>query len=368
MSRRRVKGWPGYVHRQANGLDLFIIEKQINGQRYHVSTCANTITAALKQLEQFQAAPAEYNPGASLYGEGGLAFDGQLVIDYFNYLVGSTKKGGKGNGRKHSRQMLNRMTEWCTDLRGKDLKKLDLGRDIIPVLNRRTNRKNRIIALKGFFRWLRTVEHLLKSQHDPTLDLPVPVSEPEQNLYTKVVPFEHVLAVAPLLSTRARDMLNLLVATGWHISEAERFIREPLGEVMLDPPKPPNQVGPPALAALIMKHKSGDQTSTPITSQDHLESAIRLKASGEFPNQSRLNQQLREACAAARIDGKPVPKFTLGVMRHSVATWAVEEGATVKEVAVFLHHKSPSTTRKFYVRTKMPVPAVPVRSLLRVVR
>lgn len=366
MSKRR---WPGgYVHRQANGADLYIIEKRIRGERFHVSTCATSITAAMKQLERFQAAPADYDPGMSVDGEDALPFDGRFVLEYYDYMVAPKTLRGKGNYQRHSKQMRSHMLQWAKDLRGKDLRKLDLGRDIVPVVEIRSNPKGRITALKGFFTWLRVVKHLVKTAQDPMLDMPIPVGDPEQNSRIKVVPFEHVEAVVlatkevlgkqvPILSDRTLDMLNLLMATGWHISEAERFIREPEGEIILNPP------GPTVLAALVMRHKNGEKTSTPIALQNQLESAQRLKESGTFPNQSRMNKQLREACAAARIDDKPVPKFTFGVMRHTVGTWAVEQGATVKEVAVFLHHKSDSTTRRFYIRTNMPVPGVPVRSL-----
>ncbi len=355
MGRKRVPGWPGYVHRQANGRDLFIIERQIKGRKFHVSTRASTISAALVQLERFERAPAEYDPGVSLNGEGALLMRRQLALDYFDYLVSPRSKGGKGNYRKHSKQMANRMKEWAADLAGRDLKSLDLGRDIIPVLERRTNRKNRIIALKGFYTWLRTKKHLLKSAHDPTLDLPVPQSSPEKHRRRKVVPFESAFKAAEKLDLRMRDALNLLIATGWHITEAERFVREEESEIILNPP------GVKVLAALVMRHKSGDTTSTPLTRVDQLESAQRLKEAETFP--SRLNSRLKTACIAAKVDA-----FTFGVLRHSVATWAVEQGATVPEVALFLHHKSPETTRRFYVDTATPVPAVPVRSLLRVVR
>jgi integrase len=62
---------------------------------------------------------------------------------------------------------------------------------------------------------------------------------------------------------------------------------------------------------------------------------------------------LKGACKAAGI-----PAFTPGRFQHSVASWAIEKGATPASVAAFLNHKSPSTTRRFYathaVPTKVP--------------
>ncbi len=342
--------WPGggYIHRQKNGADLYIIERKINGVRYHVSTCAHSRRAADKQLEQFEMAPSEYDPSVGLHGESALPFDGQYVLDYFAFML------KKGNTRKHSRQMLLRLNEWAVDLRGKDLRRLSLREHIRPVVERRTNRKHRIIAIKGFFSWLRKDRNLLTSAQDPTLDLPVPQASPEKLRRKKVVLFEHVAGAAAFLAQRERDVLNLLVATGWHVTEVERFIRSKESEIILKPS------GADVMAALVMRHKSGDLTSTPVDQKDQLESAQRLKASGECP--SRLNATIAAACRKAMV-----PVFTLGVMRHSVGTWAVESGATVPEVAAFLHHKDASTTRRFYIDTAMPVPGVPIRRL-RVVR
>ena len=45
---------------------------------------------------------------------------------------------------------------------------------------------------------------------------------------------------------------------------------------------------------------------------------------------------------------------TLGRLRHSVATWAIEKGADPASVVAFLNHMSPSTTRCFYATHAVP--------------
>ncbi|WNG41678.1 site-specific integrase [Archangium violaceum] len=49
-----------------------------------------------------------------------------------------------------------------------------------------------------------------------------------------------------------------------------------------------------------------------------------------------------------------------GRFRHSVATWAIEKGATPASVAAFLNHKSLAITRRFYATHAVPtkVPAL----------
>ena len=58
---------------------------------------------------------------------------------------------------------------------------------------------------------------------------------------------------------------------------------------------------------------------------------------------------VKAACRAAKI-----PPFTPGRFRHSVATWAINEGADPATVAAFLNHKSPRTTMRFYATHAVP--------------
>ncbi|WP_140875109.1 hypothetical protein [Myxococcus xanthus] len=50
--------WPGgYVHKQQDGQPLFIIERRVRGQRFHVSTRYHNLRLAMKQLDRFEADP-----------------------------------------------------------------------------------------------------------------------------------------------------------------------------------------------------------------------------------------------------------------------------------------------------------------------
>jgi integrase len=62
------------------------------------------------------------------------------------------------------------------------------------------------------------------------------------------------------------------------------------------------------------------------------------------------------ACAVVkRPDGEiGIPAFTPGRLRHSVASWAIDAGADPAQVAAFLGHRSPRTTRKFYATHSAP--------------
>jgi site-specific recombinase XerD len=361
MTRRTVPGWPGNVHRQKNGLDLFIIERKVRGRRYHVSTGAHTLTAALKQLERFEASPAEYDPRG---GDGErLELTAKLIDEWKAHQL------AKGNTRVYVRDQARKMGAWLLKLNSADLRKLTL-RHLREGLQGLSARKHRIIAIKSFFAWLRTEKGLITTAQDATLDLKVPQASPEKHRRRKVVPWQDVEAVlAHLTATaaaeawrprarddrlepgedlrRRRDCLLLLTATGWHVTELQRFIRG--GELL-------RQASGDVLAVLVVRHKGGELARTPIVHREHLEAAERLRAAGKAPR--NLEKQHRAACLAA-----DVPVFGLGVMRHSVATWAVEAGATPEAVARFLGHKDSRTTKRFYVDVAVPTNVIPLRRI-----
>lgn len=360
MKRRRVPGWPGYLHRQKNGLELFIIERMIGGQRYHVSTGAHSMTAAKAQLERFEADPANYDPrGAADVGL--LRLTDRLIEEWESFSI------AKGNGRAYTRDHGRKLAAWMLHLGGTDLRKLTL-RHLREGLQGLGASKHRIIAIKSFYTWLRTEKGLVTTAQDATLDLPVPQGSPEKHRRRKSVPWQHVEQVLAHLAERAlserwrprwrddriepaadtdrrRDCLLLLTATGWHVTELLRFIRG--GEVV-------RQAKGDAQAVLVVRHKGGELTRTPIEHREHLDAAERLRAAGAAPRY--LEKQHAIAC-----DDAGVPRFGLGVMRHSVATWAVEAGALPEAVSHFLGHKDPRTTKRFYIDVAAPTNVIPLR-------
>jgi hypothetical protein len=164
------------------------------------------------------------------------------------------------------------LADWTDAFGGRDIRTLKLHVDIKPALARKDwkRKPHRIKALKGFFRWLREERGLLERVDDPTLDLRVPQVTPEKWRRRKVVAPELVQLVLTKLEQPARDVLHLLTATAWHLSEVYRFAAE--GELV----RVAQQEGGP-LAVLITKHKSGELTRTPVLYKEHLEAAQRLR-------------------------------------------------------------------------------------------
>jgi integrase len=359
LRRKRLPGWPGYLSLQDDGRWTFVIEKQIEGTRYHVSTRCHALKPALKQLEAFEANPSAYD--ARGHDAERLVLTDKLIEEWEAFST------AKGNGRKYTRDHGRKLAVWMLKLNGADLRKLTL-RQLREALTGLSARKHRIIAIKSFFTWLRTEKGLLTTAQDASLDLLVPQSSPEKHRRRKVVPWQHVEKVLAHLEAEAekdrarvreafdklepgldaqrrRDCLLLLTATGWHVTELERFIRG--GEVL-------RQASGDVLAVLVVRHKGGELARTPLSHREHLDAAERLRASGEVPR--HLQKEHVATCVSAGV-----PSFGLGVMRHSVATWAVEAGAAPEAVARFLGHKDRRTTEKFYIDVAVPTNVIPLR-------
>lgn len=349
MARER---WPGgYVHTQKDGQKLFIIEREIRERRFHVSTRCHNLRAAMKQLERFEADPLGYRPEGN-DDEGALLLTPELIQEFREW-----SRNVKRNSRRHANTVFHRLAEWMDDLRGKDLRRLSLRDDLKPALDRRKNmRAYRIIALKSFCSWLRKEKGLLKTSEDTTLDLPVPQAQPEKHRRRKALSFEQVVGAAEHLAPIYRDTLNLLLGTGMHFSELERFIKSPESELIVSKEKTMTTDGRAVEAVLVTKHKSGAWTRIPLTEKAHVEAAARLREGGVVPK--KPNVAIKAACEKAKV-----ATFTLGVIRHSVATWAIERGATPDAVAEFLGHKDRRTTMKFYADVSVPTRSVPVHIL-----
>lgn len=345
MPKRRWEG--GYVHLQKDGRELFIIERRVGKDRFHVSTRCHSRRAAIKQLEQFEADPHAYVARMKEGADDGkvLRLTSELIDEYETWLL----KRARPTTPRHAQNMGKKLEEWMEDLAGTDLRSLDLRTLKALVEKRPAARQHRIIAIKAFFAWLRTAKFLIERRDDATLDLAVPQAVPEKHKRRKAVAVEQVRAALRHLAPAYRDCLLLLAHTGWHVSELERFVRNEDAVVA------EGRGG--VLGVLQVRHKIGHTTRTPVLDAAVLEAAKRLRARGEVPR--RLNQTIIAACVAAGVE-----TFTAGVMRHSVATWAIEAGTQAEVVAEFLGHKSKSTTLRFYADVAVPTPPIKLPKLV----
>lgn len=350
MALNRKGGkWPGgYVSVGDDGKPLYVIEKMLKGERFHVSTGAHEWMEAAKQLERFLAAPRAYqaHEAAPTRANEPIYLTAELVLAYRDWMLTRASP----STTRHANEMAHRLADWTEDLAGIDLRRASLQDHLKPAVERRaTSRQHRIIAIKGFYGWLRKERGLLTSAEDPSLDLSVPQASPEKHRRRKAVALKDVRKALAKLKGAYRDCLLVLAATGWHVSELERFVRDEDARVADGAGK--------VLGVLQVRHKSGATTRTPVVDAKVLAAAKRLRERGEVPR--KLNAAIYAACDAAKVE-----RFSPGVMRHSVATWAIEAGQSPEQVAEFLGHKSKSTTLKFYADVAVPTVALRVPKLV----
>lgn len=342
MAWKRVGKWEGgYVREDENGRRVYVIEKWWGGSRHHVSTRCSSERAAYKEMERFELDPDNYRPRDGQPGT--VAMTADLILEYRAY------QSAKGISGEWVDEVARCLKQWMLAVGKRDLRALDLHRDIRPALATWTTRiPHRIKSLKGFMRWLRAEKGLIK--HDSTADLRVPQAKPEKWTRRKVVPHEDVAAVLKHLPEVTRDVLHLLTATAMHLSEVRRFAEG--GELIA-----PIQ-GEGVLSILVVRHKSGALHKASLSFPEHVAAAERLRARGALPKRMTLARHMIAACKAAGV-----PWFGLGQMRHSVLTWGVERGATIQDASEFAGHKSKTTTERHYVDLAVPK-VIPILRLL----
>lgn len=238
------------------------------------------------------------------------------------------------NSPGHVRDQRRYLTAWTQALRGVDLRELSVREHVLPKLRKLSARTHRIRALKRLVSWLANVEHEL--ERDPLSTLKVPQSRPAQWSKSKVVDLEDLARTTSCLSRRWRDAIEVLAGTAWHVTELQRFSRS--GEV-LEPT--PLERARGVAGVLATRHKSGQPFLIPV-SQAVLEAARRQLGHGL--SIARLHKALSTAARAAGV-----VRWTPGRLRHTVATYALAQGALPAAVSAFLHQSSDyRTVRRWY--------------------
>lgn len=335
----------GYIRVDARGRDVYVIRKSINGTRYEISTRCNTQRAAMKQYERFEADPENYEPQGNPKREP-LYLTERLAQEFLDW---------SRDEKKNSEQW--RWTQrWCLKWWGAKLQNIDLRggmnmlvQHINPALDAEPkNRAHRIRVLKAFYGWLRKKKHLVAPHEDPTLDaLPAPQPRPEQWRRDKVIPLDHFKKVRPLLDEHWRDAMDVQAGTGWHVTETIRFAEA--GEVQPYPGKDKNVAG----VLVCPRAKGGGPVRTGVSAKV-LKAAKRLRQRGTMTRKNYV-LAIRAACKEAGV-----AVFTPGRFRHTVSTFAVNQGEDEGLVSSFLNHQDKKTTKRFYsthaTPKKVPTP------------
>ncbi len=197
----------------------------------------------------------------------------------------------------------------------------------------------------ALYTWLRRERRDITLAEDPTAGggLTIPAGKKQHGVGPKAVPREHVELARKHLIGGWADALDLQTATGWHVSEVKRFATS--GEIE---PATAAQKEQGIAAVLVVEHKSGAQHPTAVDAKT-LAAATSLRERGGFA----ISWYHRAVKSAGKAAGLKKP-FGPGVMRHSVATWAINEGADLATPSTFLGHHSVQTTKKFYATHATP--------------
>jgi hypothetical protein len=341
----------GFVRLTARGKPTFIIEKRIGGRLFKVSTRCHTEDAAVKELAKFENNPRGYRPGAIA----GLMMTKELVIEYVNWQMAPAPIGA-GNSRAWAKDCGRYLFDWGDAIDACDLRHLT-SPDVKKMLKTwNTSAASRVVALKGFYSWLRKERGLVKHHEDPMPDVSIPERQAAKETATgaRDVPFARVQKVYRHLRKDVRDILLLLSGTGWHLSEVRRFAEA--GEIRKDPTGK-------HLAVLVTFHKRKEKAVAGLVHRAHLGAAKRLRAAGGLLSDSTLAQVMRWANTKAGIDRKTERPVYLGDMRHNVGTWAIEAGDDIRDVARAYNHESEKMLRRHYVRHAVPRATVTTKVL-----
>ncbi len=139
----------GYIRWSRRGRPTYIIHRMVGGRQYEVSTGCHILAAAKKHLIRFESDPPSYRRGGS--GREPLRLTQELLD---RYLTWSAEHNSPAWVRKQRRYL----KWWAGKLGRLDLRRVDLGQQIIPAVNAPdcTVPGHRIAVLKGFYSYLRS--------------------------------------------------------------------------------------------------------------------------------------------------------------------------------------------------------------------
>jgi integrase len=337
----------GFIRHDAAGEPVYVIRKQIGTHRYTVSTGKHDEREALLEWLEFQKDPAIYSPDRRPRWREPVRLDlgdkdGSYLIREF--LDWSRKPSPEGAGNTHTWVHDQRVyLEWWAKVLGPvDLRKVTT-EQIVRALGGQPARYHRLAVLRRLYSWLRRVVHRISTAEDPVYgQLSIPPPEPAQWKKSKVIPDGHFELAREHLAEPWRSMLDVQAGTGAHVTEVMRFAAG--GSVE---PVPPGRNDDAASVLVFPEHKSGGTFRVAVT-QETAEAAERVLKHGTF-SRKWYEDAIKGACKAAHI-----PTFTPARLRHTIATRAVNSGASVAAVGAFLHHRSPRTTARWYATLAAP--------------
>lgn len=351
MPNAQKKNWLGGPIRWGKKGPTYVIDRWIHGKHWHVSTRCRTERAAVKELEKFEADPAGYRQ-LRQRAVNGVAMTPELIDEYLEW------QRGQGFDPGHIRQ-----TEMClTRILGvvglRDLSRtpfIEL-RDIIDSTadkDKPAARMARRKAMKGFGSWLRKEKGLLTRGNDPTIELQLESATPEKNRRRKAMTLEFVEKAIAQMDPDVADVAVTLAGSGLHISE---LIRLHAGHGGLHEPEEWQRAAG-VILTIVVRHKSGQLHAVAVGDPAVAAAVRRVLERKTFPSRGRITKQ------DVRTSKRLGAKFSMGWLRHSVATWLARKQTPEEAIAKQLGHSSTDMVRTTYIDMGLTAHLVPIPHL-----
>lgn len=344
---RWIGQWKGgRVRQDAAGRVSYVIERMRGGERYTHVLFVGSEGEADAEYALFLRDPARYQPPHKSMP---LRRTGRASIDAETLGLFLAAQKAAGFSREHRQDLKHSLEKLGAALRGRDLRVVPLG-ELREILARQTATKHRIIALKAFAGWLRSVDRLRRDE-DPTLEIKVPPSRAAQFIAAKHYDLAHVDAVYRCISSQAvRDVVRLRVCTGVHKKEIDRMARGEceLRELNL-------RCGIKGTVRFLHKRRKQH-----ILSLDAgcFAAARRLIARGSAPTDHTCIDVLDTAARRAEqeriLPGNLRHTFTTASRRYGRVVRPTRRGVSLETIRQIVGHVTTDTTSTYYDGTDVP--------------
>lgn len=367
MPRTWVGQWSGGRIQRKGRAKVYVIERMVRGDRYILPLDGvESERGAERALEDFEADPVGFSRKRDEErSASGAVLDTEQLALFLSHLK------TKGNSLSYRQDTHAYLGKWIVWFDGRPIRSVTPTQIVEELDERKTARRQRLIALKSYCSWLRHERHVLRTADDPTIDIAVPVPVAAKSVRRKHYEVPHVeLVYQHIRFQEVRDITVLRCKSGMHQTEASRITEGKAELVAVD-------TGTEIAGVVAFPHKNGETHYQSLDAQAFA-AAQRLAARGEPIDRRHQYSELALAAHLATAEAKKSnPKAVVapirpGALRHSFITWARKSGREVwparqtgvdlKKVAATVGHKSDRTTRKFYDGTEVPMMiAVPIR-------
>lgn len=335
----------GRKYRDANGNEVFVIERKVGAKRRAIVLKKLTEAEALNQLAIFEADRENYatRKVQEFQVPVRVMIDEPRMKGYKRFLQAHGRTPAYIKAVEHYLNLLNE--ELPEDLRDVDLQGLK------SIIGNSPSKKWATKSIKSFCSYLieegeLEATHASRSLKSVTSKRSTQVKGYELPLIAKTYAGIKSLRsnqIKPQSDSAqsVRDVLRIATMTGAHFTEIKRMLSCELRTENCEAP---------IAAVVTFTHKSGDPHYQSLDAPT-LAALLRLKKRGKLPTEGCITKYLKRAA------GKDKPHILLGSLRHTLVTqgqkhatvhYPTASGVPLNVLSKIVGHKDTSTTERFY--------------------